>query len=65
MKKVFFYIIGTKDSVRRKVILTMAETMSALLVVSNTIWDVDWRCVIGTTLLSGLVTMLIHIKDIK
>lgn len=65
MKKVIKFIFGDKDSVRRKVILTMAETMASMLVVYSTVWEVDWRGVVGTVLMSGLLTLLIHIKDIK
>jgi len=63
--KVIKFIFGNKDSVRRKVIYTMAETMASMLIVYSTIWDVDWRGVIGTVVMSGLLTLLIHIKDIK
>ena len=63
--KIIKFIFGGKDSVRRKVIYTMAETMSALIIVANTVWEIDWKAVIGATLLSGLITLLAHIKDIK
>lgn len=63
--KVIKFIFGNKDSVRRKVIYTMAEVLGAFLVAYNTIWEVDWRGAIGTTLMAGLLCFLIHIKDIK
>lgn len=48
-----------------KVIKTMAETMSALIIVNTTVWEIDWKAVIGATLLSGLITILLNLKDIK
>lgn len=48
-----------------KVIKTMAETMSALIISKATIFDIDWKTVLGATLLSGLITILLNLKDIK
>ena len=63
--KVIKFIFGNKDSVRRKVIYTMAETLASMLIVYSSIFEVDWRGVAGTVLMSGILTFLLHIKDIK
>ena len=57
-----------KDWIRRvgiRTIKTMAETALALIGTSVFIQDVSWEQVLSATLLSGIVTILFNIKEIK
>ena len=48
-----------------KVAKTMAETALGVIGASYFINEVNWLNVLYATLLSGIVTILINIKDIK
>lgn len=52
-------------SVGIKVAKTMAETALGVIGASYFINEVNWLNVLYATLLSGIVTILINIKDIK
>lgn len=52
-------------SVGIKVLKTMAETALGVIGASYFINEVNWLNVLYATLLSGIVTILINIKDIK
>ena len=57
-----------KDWLKRvgiKVLKTMAETALGVIGASYFINEVNWLNVLYATLLSGIVTILINIKDIK
>lgn len=47
-----------------KVIKTMAETSSALLGTAMFINDVEWLTVLSATILSGIMTILLNLKEI-
>lgn len=48
-----------------KVAKTMAEVMLSFLTIGMTIQEVDWEHLISVTLLSGIITILFNIKEIK
>jgi hypothetical protein len=52
-------------SVSIKVLKTMAETALGIIGASTLINEVDWLTVLYATLLSGVVTILVNVKDIK
>ena len=52
-------------SVSIKVLKTMAETALGIIGASTLINEVDWMTVLYATLLSGVVTILVNVKDIK
>lgn len=57
-----------KKSVKKvliKVAKTMAEVALSFLTIGMTIQEVDWEHLISVTLLSGLITILFNIKEIK
>lgn len=47
-----------------RAIKTMAETAVALIPAGITIQQVDWITVLGTSALSGIVSLLINIKGL-
>lgn len=48
-----------------KVVKTMAETASGLMITSTFIHEVNFTAVLSATALSGVVTVLLNIKDLK
>ena len=44
---------------------TMAETALSLLTVHTFLEQVDWIATLSATLLSGLITFLFHVKELK
>lgn len=48
-----------------KVLKTMAQAAVGVIGASTLISQVDWRVVISTTLLSGLVCVLSNLSDLK
>lgn len=48
-----------------KVIKTMAQSAVGVIGASTLITQVDWRVVVSTTLLSGLVCVLTNLSDLK
>lgn len=48
-----------------KVLKTMAETALGVIGASYFITEVNWLNVLYATLLSGIVTVLINLKDLK
>ncbi len=57
-----------KKSVKKvliKVAKTMAEVALSFLTIGMTIQEVDWEHLVSVTLLSGLITILFNIKEIK
>ena len=48
-----------------KVVKTMAETALGVIGASYFINEVNWLNVLYATLLSGIVTVLINLKDLK
>ena len=43
----------------------MAEVALSFLTIGMTIQEVDWEHLVSVTLLSGLITILFNIKEIK
>ena len=43
---------------------TMVESSIAVIITASAIWDVDWRLVLGTALLSFVVTFLMNVKNL-
>ena len=48
-----------------KVLKTMAQSAVGVIGASTLITQVDWRVVISTALLSGLVCVLTNLSDLK
>ncbi|WP_270336180.1 holin [Streptococcus macedonicus] len=48
-----------------KVLKTMAQSAVGVIGASTLITQVDWRVVVSTTLLSGLVCVLTNLSDLK
>lgn len=48
-----------------KVLKTMAQSAVGVIGASTLITQVDWRVVVSTTLLSGLVCILTNLSDLK
>lgn len=48
-----------------KVLKTMAQSAVGVIGSSTLITQVDWRVVVSTTLLSGLVCVLTNLSDLK
>lgn len=48
-----------------KVLKTMAQASVGVIGASTLITQVDWRVVVSTTLLSGLVCVLTNLSDLK
>lgn len=48
-----------------KVLKTMAQSSVGVIGASTLISQVDWRVVVSTTLLSGLVCVLTNLSDLK
>ena len=48
-----------------KVLKTMAQSAVGVIGASTLISQVDWRVVVSTTLLSGLVCVLTNLSDLK
>ena len=48
-----------------KVLKTMAQSAVGVIGASTLITQVDWRVVVSTALLSGLVCVLTHLSDLK
>ena len=48
-----------------KVAKTMAEVMLSFLTIGMTMQEVDWQHILSVTLLSGIITILFNIKEIK
>lgn len=48
-----------------KVLKTMAQSSVGVIGASTLISQVDWRVVISTSLLSGLVCVLTNLSDLK
>ena len=47
-----------------RAVKTMVESAVAVIITSSVIWDVDWRLVLGTALLSFVVTFLMNVKNL-
>ena len=57
-----------KDKVKKiaiKVVKTMAETALGLIGTSQFIQEVNWVAILSATALSGVVTILFNLKDLK
>lgn len=50
---------------RIKVLKTMAQSAVGVIGASTLISQVDWRVVVSTALLSGLVCVLTNLSDLK
>lgn len=48
-----------------KVLKTMAQSAVGVIGASTLITQVDWRVVVSTTFLSGLVCILTNLSDLK
>lgn len=48
-----------------KVLKTMAQSAVGVIGASTLISEVDWRVVVSTALLSGLVCVLTNLSDLK
>lgn len=48
-----------------KVLKTMAQSVVGVIGASTLISQVDWRVVVSTALLSGLVCVLTNLSDLK
>lgn len=48
-----------------KVLKTMAQSAVGVIGASTLITEVDWRVVVSTALLSGLVCVLTNLSDLK
>ncbi len=48
-----------------KVLKTMAQSAVGVIGASTLITQIDWRVVVSTTLLSGLVCVLTNLSDLK
>lgn len=48
-----------------KVLKTMAQSVVGVIGASTLITQVDWRVVVSTALLSGLVCILTNLSDLK
>ena len=48
-----------------KVLKTMAQSAVSVIGASTLITQVDWRVVVSTALLSGLVCVLTNLSDLK
>jgi len=48
-----------------KVVKTMAETALGLIGTSQFVQEVNWIAILSATVLSGGVTILINLKDLK
>ncbi|MFV5772555.1 holin, partial [Pediococcus acidilactici] len=48
-----------------KVLKTMAQSAVGVIGASTLITQVDWRVVVSTTLLTGLVCVLTNLSDLK
>ena len=57
--KNFFEKLGVK------VLKTMAQSAVGVIGASTLITQVDWRVVVSTTLLSGIVCVLTNLSDLK
>lgn len=47
-----------------RAVKTMVESAVAVIITASVIWDVDWRLVLGTALLSFVVTFLMNVKNL-
>ena len=48
-----------------KVLKTMAQSAVGIIGASTLVTQIDWRVVVSTTLLSGLVCVLTNLSDLK
>lgn len=48
-----------------KVVKTMAETALSFLTVGMAIYEVEWVHLLSVTALSGVITILFNLKDLK
>jgi hypothetical protein len=47
-----------------RAVKTMVESSIAVIITASVIWDVDWKLVLGTALLSFVVTFLMNVKNL-